>query len=177
MAVTASLSSHVMLNQHLLEAVMGKSPSLRVVFSAYKDFTCILLCPSESGVYKFPKSGRIKDIAFSRSPVEAGSPCRPATRRRGIPHTAERWAGWIRETGEVRQSECLEKERRKAWGLMRSRERHENWVRVFHVFLAFSREGLQRSGVRLVREEFARNVGPACWEAPCTYPAYEVCCS
>lgn len=73
--------------------------------------------------------------------------------------------------------ECLEKERRKAWGLMRSRERHENWVRVFHVFLAFSREGLQRSGVRLVREEFARNVGPACWEAPCTYPAYEVCCS
>lgn len=47
----------------------------------------------------------------------------------------------------------------------------------FHVFLAFSREGLQRSGVRLVREEFARNVGPACWEAPCTYPAYEVCCS
>ena len=64
MAVTASLSSHVMLNQHLLEAVMGKSPSLRVVFSAYKDFTCILLCPSESGVYKFPKSGRIKDIAF-----------------------------------------------------------------------------------------------------------------
>ena len=59
------------------------------------------------------------------------------------------------------QSECLEKERRKAWGLMRSRERHENWVRVFHVFLAFSREGLQRSGVRLVREEFARNVGPA----------------
>ena len=51
MAVTASLSSHVMLNQHLLEAVMGKSPSLRVVFSAYKDFTCILLCPSESGVY------------------------------------------------------------------------------------------------------------------------------
>ena len=162
MAVTASLSSHVMLNQHLLEAVMGKSPSLRVVFSAYKDFTCILLCPSESGVYKFPKSGRIKDIAFSRSPVEAGSPCRPATRRRGIPHTADR---------------CLEKERRKAWGLMRSRERHENWVRVFHVFLAFSREGLQRSGVRLVREEFARNVGPACWEAPCTYPAYEVCCS
>ena len=70
MAVTASLSSHVMLNQHLLEAVMGKSPSLRVVFSAYKDFTCILLCPSESGVYKFPKSGRIKAIAFSRSPVE-----------------------------------------------------------------------------------------------------------
>lgn len=63
------------------------------------------------------------------------------------------------------QSECLEKERRKAWGLMRSRERHENWVRVFHVFLAFSREGLQRSGVRLVREEFARNVGPACREA------------
>lgn len=57
MAVTASLSSHVMLNQHLLEAVMGKSPSLRVVFSAYKDFTCILLCPSESGVYKFPKAG------------------------------------------------------------------------------------------------------------------------
>ncbi|WP_276896425.1 hypothetical protein [Dysosmobacter welbionis] len=50
-------------------------------------------------------------------------------------------------------------------------------MRVFHVFLAFSREGLQRSGVRLVREEFARNVGPACWEAPCTYPAYEVCCS
>ena len=96
MAVTASLSSHVMLNQHLLEAVMGKSPSLRVVFSAYKDFTCILLCPSESGVYKFPKSGRIKDIAFSRSPVEAGSPCRPATRRRGIPHTADRWACWIR---------------------------------------------------------------------------------
>ena len=75
------------------------------------------------------------------------------------------------------QSECLEKERRKAWGLMRSRERHETWVRVFHVFLAFSREGLQRSGVRLVREEFARNVGPACREAPCTYPAYEVCCS
>lgn len=96
MAVTASLSSHVMLNQHLLEAVMGKSPSLRVVFSAYKDLTCILLCPSESGVYKFPKSGRIKDIAFSRSPVEAGSPCRPATRRRGIPHTADRWACWIR---------------------------------------------------------------------------------
>ena len=60
---------------------------------------------------------------------------------------------------------------------MRSRERHENWVRVFHVFLAFSREGLQRSGVRLVREEFAGNVGPAYWEAPCTYPAYEVCCS
>ena len=75
------------------------------------------------------------------------------------------------------QSECLEKERRKAWGLMRSRERHEKWVRVFHVFWAFSREGLQRSGVRLVREEFARNVGPACREAPCTYPAYEVCCS
>ena len=96
MAVTASLSSHVMLNQHLLEAVMGKSPSLRVVFSAYKDFTCILLCPSESGVYKFPKSGRIKDIAFSRSPVEAGSPCLPATRRRGNPHTADRWACWIR---------------------------------------------------------------------------------
>ncbi|MEI3306372.1 MAG: hypothetical protein V8R40_10430 [Dysosmobacter sp.] len=171
-----------MLNQHLLEAVMGKSPSLRVVFSAYKDFTCILLCPSESGVYKFPKSGRIKDIAFSRSPVEAGSPCRPATRRRGI-HT-QQIGGRVgyasparRRTGEVRQSECLEKERRKAWGLMRSRERHENWVRVFHVFLAFSREGLQRSGVRLVREEFAGNVGPACWEAPCTYPAYEVCCS
>ena len=60
---------------------------------------------------------------------------------------------------------------------MRSRERHENWVRVFHVFLAFSREGLQRNGVRLVREEFAGNVGPACREAPCTYPAYEVCCS
>ena len=60
---------------------------------------------------------------------------------------------------------------------MRRRERHENWVRVFHMFLAFSREGLQRSGVRLVREEFARNVGPACWKAPCTYPAYEVCCS
>ena len=67
MAVTASLSSHVMLNQHLLEAVMGKSPSLRVVFSAYKDLPVFLLCPSESGVYKFPKSGRIKDIAFSRS--------------------------------------------------------------------------------------------------------------
>ena len=72
MAVTASLSSHVMLNQHLLEAVMGKSPSLRVVFSAYKDFTCILLCPSESGVYKFPKSGRNQGHRFLPQPSRGG---------------------------------------------------------------------------------------------------------
>lgn len=72
MAVTVSASGHVTLNQRLLEAVMGKSPSLRITFSAYKDRTCILLCPSESGAYKFPKSGRIKDVAFSRSLVEAG---------------------------------------------------------------------------------------------------------
>ena len=72
MAITVSPSGHVALNRRLCDAVIQKTPSLRMDFSAYKDRTCLVLRPSETGSYKFPKGGRIKDVAFSRSLVKAG---------------------------------------------------------------------------------------------------------
>ena len=60
---------------------------------------------------------------------------------------------------------------------MGSRARYGNWERVFQQLLAFSREVLRRSDVRLDREEFEGLAGLACWEALRTYPAYEGCCS
>ena len=72
MAVSVVPSGHVTLIQRLCEAVTQKIPLLRVEFSAYRDRTRLLLRPSEAGPYKFPKSGRIKDTAFTRSLVNAG---------------------------------------------------------------------------------------------------------
>ena len=71
MAVSVVPSGHVTLIQRLCEEVTQKSPSLRVEFSVYQDRTRLLLRPSEAGPYKFPKSGRIKDTAFTRSLVNA----------------------------------------------------------------------------------------------------------
>lgn len=72
MAINVSPSGHVAMNQRLYEAVAQKIPSLQMAFFAYKDRTRLLLRPVENGSYKFPKGGRIKDIAFSRSLIEAG---------------------------------------------------------------------------------------------------------
>lgn len=71
-AITVSPSGHVALNGCLREAAVRMAPALRVDFSASADRTYLVLRPSAAGPYQFPKSGRIKDVAFSRSLVAAG---------------------------------------------------------------------------------------------------------
>ena len=52
----------------------------------------------------------------------------------------------------------------------------QDWEDGIAWAMACSQEILQRSGVKLDREEFAGNVGLTYWESLCAYPAHEGCC-
>lgn len=92
MAVSITPSGHIAMNQRLCEAVAQTAPTLRMDFSAYRDRTCILLRPTAAGSYKFPKGGRIKDLGFSRSLVEAGIPL-PARYKVAWNEASKGWVG------------------------------------------------------------------------------------
>lgn len=73
LSLSISPSGHINLGDRLRNEMQKLSPELTFQFLAQPDRKILALVPSAEG-YRFPKSGRIKDLAFTQSLVAAGIP-------------------------------------------------------------------------------------------------------
>lgn len=92
-AINISCSGHVSLNNHLMTEMKQRGVSMKLDFLiSKKDKELLLLVPTETPGYAFPKNGSKKDSAFTQSLVDAGIPL-PARYTVGWNESASAWVG------------------------------------------------------------------------------------
>ena len=96
-AVNISSSGHMSLNQKLYDELVKECPNLEFEFRIQTDRKLLALRVSDQPNYKFPKGGRIKDVAFSRTLVEYGIPL-PARYKVAWNQAANAWVGVLVES-------------------------------------------------------------------------------
>ena len=95
-ALNISSSGHIALNQKFYDKLIMDVPSLNFDIRIRPDRRVFTLQCSDQPNYKFPKGGRIKDLAFTRALVENGIPL-PARYEVAWNQNANAWVGVLVE--------------------------------------------------------------------------------
>ena len=71
-SINISQRGYIALNQKFLDTLKEKIPSMAVGFCIHPNKQIIAIFQRDHPNYRFPGGGRIKDIAFTKSLVDAG---------------------------------------------------------------------------------------------------------